>query len=347
MKLTRLVIVLLIMAAMPTTSRALETLIGPVGINATSPRCALDVSDPALNTAFCLSKANSTVNYFMVQTFGAGALNLDAYNASSIQIEFNPRPADGVGAAYFKFFRNTNTTGQTSLDFCRGDGTNTIDSRIGVKGTNTFFTNTHIGINTKNPSSSYWLDVIGPARTGNLVTSGTLSVSGAVSTGALTANGTLNVTGEATVPVINITGGSDLSEKFNVNSSAMSPEAGMIVCIDPANAGELKVSTKAYDRTVAGVISGAGGVKTGMVMGQTSMKIANGDLPVALTGRVYCMVDASNGAILPGDLLTTSNVPGHAMKVTNHSKASGAIIGKAMTSLEKGRGLVLVLVTLQ
>jgi hypothetical protein len=35
------------------------------------------------------------------------------------------------------------------------------------------------------------------------------------------------------------------------------------------------------------------------------------------------------------------------MKVTDHTKAQGAIIGKAMSSLSKGTGKVLVLVTLQ
>ena len=49
-------------------------------------------------------------------------------------------------------------------------------------------------------------------------------------------------------------------------------------------------------------------------------------------------------SLAPGDLLTTSAVPGHAMKATDHDRAQGAIIGKAMTSLAKGRGLILVLV---
>jgi hypothetical protein len=35
------------------------------------------------------------------------------------------------------------------------------------------------------------------------------------------------------------------------------------------------------------------------------------------------------------------------MKVTDHDRARGAIIGKAMSSLEKGKGMVLVLVSLQ
>jgi hypothetical protein len=152
---------------------------------------------------------------------------------------------------------------------------------------------------------------------------------------------------------LTITGGSDFSENFDVNeapeSSEASPtkvEAGMVVSIDPASPGKLQLSAQAYDRRVAGVISGAGGVKPGMKMSQPGT-LADGQFPVALSGRVYCWVDASQGAIEPGDLLTTSNTPGHAMKATDAAKAQGAIIGKAMTGLKAGRGLALVLVTLQ
>src|SRR5262245_34815004 len=123
-------------------------------------------------------------------------------------------------------------------------------------------------------------------------------------------------------------------------------EAGMVVSIDPASPGKLTLSAQAYDRRVAGIVSGAGGVKSGMVMSQEST-LADGKHPVALSGRVYCWVDASQGAIKPGDLLTTSSTPGHAMKAANAAKAQGAIIGKAMTTLKSGKGLVLVLVNLQ
>ena len=47
--------------------------------------------------------------------------------------------------------------------------------------------------------------------------------------------------------------------------------------------------------------------------------------------------------VLAGDLITTSDTPGHGMKVTDHVAAQGAIIGKAMTGLDEGTGLVLVL----
>jgi hypothetical protein len=152
---------------------------------------------------------------------------------------------------------------------------------------------------------------------------------------------------------VTITNGSDFAENFEVNiekanSGAMTAkvEAGMVVSIDPDSPGKLQLSAKPYDRRVAGVISGAGGVNPGMVMGQEGTS-ADGKHPVALSGRVYCWADATHGAIKPGDLLTTAYTPGHAMKATNHARAQGAIIGKAMTSLKQGHGLVLVLLTLQ
>jgi hypothetical protein len=162
----------------------------------------------------------------------------------------------------------------------------------------------------------------------------------------------LKAEGTAQVGVLQITGGADFAENFDVSvapesSAAMTKvEAGLVVSIDPGSPGKLALSTRAYDRRVAGIVSGASGVKPGMVMSQEGT-LADGKHPVALSGRVYCWVDAAQGAIEPGDLLTTSSTPGHAMKAADAAKAQGAIIGKAMTGLKEGRGLVLVLVTLQ
>ncbi len=146
--------------------------------------------------------------------------------------------------------------------------------------------------------------------------------------------------------VLEITGGADLSEQFDVDTDEGPVEPGMVVSIDPSHPGKLVLSKAPYDHRVAGIISGAGGVKPGMLMAQAG-SVADGKYPVALTGRVYVRCDASHGPIQPGDLLTTSKTPGHAMKVTDHSRAHGAVLGKAMTSLEESTGLVLVLVNLQ
>jgi hypothetical protein len=153
-------------------------------------------------------------------------------------------------------------------------------------------------------------------------------------------------TGTISTEVLEITGGSDLSEGFDIRSMEVRAKPGMLASIDPDNPGRLIVSSKAYDRTVAGIISGAGGIKSGMVMGQRGT-LANGQYPVALTGRVYCLADAAYGSIQAGDLLTTSDTPGHAMKVTDRERSYGTVIGKAMSSLKEGKGLVLVLVNLQ
>ncbi len=156
--------------------------------------------------------------------------------------------------------------------------------------------------------------------------------------------------GMVSMRVLQITGGADFAENFEIASPGQNGnskiEPGMVVSIDTANPGKLMIATSAYDPQVAGIVSGAGGVSPGMTMSQAGT-LADGQHPVALSGRVYVWVDASSEPVKPGDLLTTSAMPGHAMKVTDREKAQGAIIGKAMTGLKSGRGLVLVLVTLQ
>jgi len=147
------------------------------------------------------------------------------------------------------------------------------------------------------------------------------------------------------VPSLEITGGADLAEPFDFHD-ASGLEPGMVVAIDRRNPGQLRISDTSYDRAVAGIISGANGINAGLTLNQEG-SIADGSHPVALTGRVYALADASSGRIEPGDLLTTSDTPGHLMKVTDHPRAQGAILGKAMTTLEGGTGMVLVLVSLQ
>ena len=156
----------------------------------------------------------------------------------------------------------------------------------------------------------------------------------------------LIVAGTTTTQVLTITGGADIAEPFNIHAAegtAIVP--GMVVSIDPARTGELRVSDAAYDRTVAGIISGANGVNPGLTLTQAGT-VADGKHPVALTGRVWVLADATHGAITAGDLLTSSDTPGHAMKAGDTAKSAGATIGKAMSSLESGKGYVLVLVNL-
>ncbi len=144
---------------------------------------------------------------------------------------------------------------------------------------------------------------------------------------------------------ITIEGGSDIAEPFRITKAKQPVVPGDVVVIDDANPGQLTLTDRPYDTRVVGVVSGANGIHPGIQMQQRGL--LEGGRNVALTGRVYVHADTSNGAIKPGDMLTSSGTPGRAMKVTDHARAQGAILGKAMTSLKAGSGVVLVVVTLQ
>jgi hypothetical protein len=108
--------------------------------------------------------------------------------------------------------------------------------------------------------------------------------------------------------------------------------------------GTVAPSLGAYDNKVAGVISGAGEYKPGIVLDRRQ---GGNRVPIALMGKVYCKVDARYSAIEVGDLLTTSPTAGHAMKATDTLKAFGSVIGKALRSKSEGQGMIPVLVALQ
>jgi len=109
--------------------------------------------------------------------------------------------------------------------------------------------------------------------------------------------------------------------------------------------GALRQSDRIYDKRVAGVISGAGDYKPGIILGKQQAQ--KNRVSIALLGKVYCKVDAQGSPIEVGDLLTTSATPGHAMKAQDSQKAFGAVIGKALQPLRNGHGLVPILITLQ
>jgi hypothetical protein len=134
----------------------------------------------------------------------------------------------------------------------------------------------------------------------------------------------------------------DCAEDFDV-SEIEEIEPGTVMVINEE--GALQQSRQAYDKRVAGVISGAGDFRPGLVLDKQQSE--GNRMPIALLGKVYCKVDARYTAIEVGDLLTTSPTPGHAMKAGDPSLAFGAVIGKALRPLQSGQGLVPILIALQ
>jgi hypothetical protein len=136
--------------------------------------------------------------------------------------------------------------------------------------------------------------------------------------------------------------GADCAEQFDVLESERI-EPGSVLVID--DNGQLAPCRMAYDSRVAGVVSGANGLSPGIILDNRSTP--NNRAPIALSGKVYCWVDAQYGPIKIGDLLTTSATPGMAMKADDPLQAFGAVIGKALQPVYSGRGMIPILVALQ
>lgn len=148
--------------------------------------------------------------------------------------------------------------------------------------------------------------------------------------------GNVVVTGDLFLP------GADCAEQFDISPGATG-EAGTVMVIE--DDATLAPCARAYDKKAAGVISGAGEFKPGIILDQQQSEGPR--LPIALIGKVYCKVDADISPIEVGDMLTTSPTPGHAMKAEDPLKSFGAVIGKALGSLSTGTGLLPILVCLQ
>jgi len=134
----------------------------------------------------------------------------------------------------------------------------------------------------------------------------------------------------------------DCAEDFDIDETQpIEPGTVMVV----GEEGRLEQSHTAYDRRVAGVVSGAGDYKPGIVLDR--QQSSDSRKPIALLGKVFCKADAGHGAIEIGDLLTTSPTPGHAMKAADPTRTPGAVIGKALRALDSGQGLIPLLIALQ
>jgi hypothetical protein len=142
-------------------------------------------------------------------------------------------------------------------------------------------------------------------------------------------------------------------------------EPGDVLVVGPD--GQLARSTQAYQSTVVGVHStkpgflggvpeDAGGNEVQVRQGaepvarekdEATMGLAaDGKVPLAIAGIVPVKASAENGAITPGALLVAADTPGHCM-LAGENPPVGTVLGKALEGLERGTGIILMLVMLQ
>jgi hypothetical protein len=141
------------------------------------------------------------------------------------------------------------------------------------------------------------------------------------------------------------TGGADYAEFVKVRKDRRAYEPGDVLAVSDSDDGELQLPSARYSTRVAGIYSSRPGILGGEngVNGEQPV----GAVPLAIHGIVQCKVSAENGAVQPGDLLVTAGRPGYAMKGTRRDAMLGAIVGKALGKLDRGVGVIPVLVTLQ
>jgi len=296
---------------------------------------------------------NTTANDNSFFGSGSGDSNTTGTRNSFFGVSSGDNNLSGSDNSFFGYRAGKANTGGANSYFGSGAGILTTSGN-----SNSFFGFQAGGANTTGDGNTFVGNNAGNVNaTGNFNTiigwnanaaSNNLSFATAIGAGAVvTENNTLVLgrqTDKVKMSVLQVTGGSDLAENFEISDEVT---VGMIVAIDPNNAGKLILARGGYNRRVAGVVSGANNLSAGMIL--PNLDGTKSSLPVALSGRVWVYADATRRAIKPGDLLTTSDTTdGYAMKVTNYRRANGAIIGKAMTELKAGeKGLVLVLVSLQ
>jgi hypothetical protein len=134
----------------------------------------------------------------------------------------------------------------------------------------------------------------------------------------------------------------DCAEEFEVLPS-VNAEPGTVMAL--SDDGRLQPSAQAHQRSVVGVVSGAGSYAPAIVLDKQRGR--GHRRPIALMGKTFVKVTDEAGPIAIGDLLTTSSTEGHAMRAADPLLAFGAVIGKAIAPHRGGTGLIPMVIALQ
>jgi hypothetical protein len=206
-----------------------------------------------------------------------------------------------------------------------------------------------------NAKNNFYTNAIGLGTANNLTVGGNTGL-GTTSPGArLEVNGGVKLTSgsggsmtfaDGTVQSTAWTGaicGGDYAESVDVTGNRKNYQPGDVLVIDPSAPGKFLKSAESYSTAVTGIYS----TKPGVVGRRQKTVKSPDEVPMAMVGIVPTKVSAENGPIRPGDLLVTSSKLGYAMKGTDRNRLTGAIIGKALSSLDSGTGVIEMVVTLQ
>ena len=339
---------------------------GVVGIGTTSPTTTLSVKgvghfyptgttpDDAYNGSLRITQPAASGQYINMVRAGQYPWSIGTvYNSSSFAI--------GLGQTTDSNFTGSNIRLAIDTSGNVGIGTMNPANKLDVNGSVSSNSNVVLSTDTgklvfSNDPTNYYLGnngstygVQGNAYYGwNFFTHGVNSQglridgSGYVGIGKTNPTAALDVQGDVKVSGSIAAKYQDVAEWVDASEQL---SAGTVVVLDSTKSNQVTSSSVSYDTRVAGVVS----TQPGLALGEKS----DGKVLVATTGRVRVKVDATKSPIHVGDLLVTSDVLGVAMKsepvnlggVQFHRP--GTLIGKALEPLAKGKGEILVLLSLQ
>jgi len=290
---------------------------GKLGIGKPDPGYSLDVAGTVNATEFKIAGSVVTSSQW---TSDSGNIN---YTSGNVGIGVTGPPAEKlVVVGNIRATGTINAVGGLNID-----GIAVTSSQWSAAGTNNinYTPAGNVGIGNATPTSK--LDVTGNTNI----------------TGNITVGGTGNITAAGTIEAGNIKAKYQDVAEWVPSSEQLS--AGTVVVLDQTKSNQVISSTVSYDTRVAGVIS----EQPGITLGESGA----GKVLVATTGRVRVKVDATRAPIQIGDLLVTGDTPGVAMKSEpielggRQMHMPGTLIGKALEPLAKGKGEILVLLSLQ
>ena len=165
------------------------------------------------------------------------------------------------------------------------------------------------------------LSVTGTATVGNVTTGGTVSATGNITGSNILTSGLISATGGITsagnMTALNFNSASaDLAENYESDADYA---PGTVVVFGGAK--EITISDKSHNTAVAGIVSTAPSYL--MNVGQSGEWV----LPVALTGRVPCLV---KGPVSKGTVLVTGQTPGTATALDASKFEPGCVVGKSL-----------------
>jgi hypothetical protein len=354
-----------------TTSGTTTTTTGSVGVGTAAPATSLHVSTAATGTRGIISEqtsadSNSALLFFRKSRAGAAAQNGDNVgslfgsafdgasfiNSARLRFSIDGPVSAGSVPTNIQFLTGSNADGVERMRI-------TSAGNVGV-GTAAPLAPIHVATGTSTGGVAFFQKDAASNGVGIGTTNGAGTISGVNSSYTLSTDLLINpfagnVGVGTSTPTAKLDVNGDIRVSGNINAkyqdvaewvpSTQKLQAGTVVVLDTRHANHVSASTTSYDTRVAGVVSAQPGISLG--------EAGEGKALVATTGRVKVKVDATRAPIQIGDLIVTSDVEGVAMKSEPISlggrqfHAPGTIIGKALESLDKGTGEILVLLSLQ